>query len=73
MLDDLGSEPAGFANFSIRGIVFELETEKFESKPVKIPEGRVPQAPISDFEFGVRASCNSALRKNGLAQTRGEI
>jgi hypothetical protein len=71
---------ARFADFPVSGVVFELKREEFEREPVKISEGRVTRAPISawelgvrSWEFGVKASWNSVLRKNGLAQTRGEV
>src|ERR1035437_6528149 len=64
---------ARFANFPVGGVVLELQREEFEGQRVKISEGRVTRVPIMVSEFGVRASWNSALRKNDLAQTRGKI
>jgi len=73
MLDHFRRQAARFADFTICGVVFELQREKFEGEGIKSWEGRVTRAPIRTLKFGVRASWNSALRKNGLAQARGEF
>ncbi len=66
------------ADFSAGGVVFELEHEQFESQRTKTSEGRVTRVPISEFgvrssEFKIWASWNSALRKHGFTQSRGEV
>lgn len=88
MFDDSGRESASFADFPVGGVVFELKREELEGKLVKISEGRAPiqalkfgvrpalrslRAKDGSSEFGVRASWNSALRKNEFAQTRGKV
>ena len=80
MFDDSRRKAARLANLPISGVVLELQRKEFEHEPVKISEGRVTRAPISawelgvrSWEFGVKASWNSALRKNGLAQLCGEV
>ena len=73
MFDDSRRKTTRFADFPVGGVVIELEREELERQRVKISEGRVIRVPISALEFGVRASWNSALRKNNLAQTRGKI
>jgi hypothetical protein len=62
---------ARFADFPVGGVVLELERKEFERKLVKISEGRVTRVPILAFQ--VRASYNSALRVNRLAQARGKV
>src|SRR5208282_4212994 len=101
MLDHVWLETARFADFSIRGVVFELQREEFERQFTEgrfISVGRALRISIQALkfevrsspvfaslrhgwnfglprrsqrrgrEFGVTASWNSALRKNGLAQ-----
>jgi len=71
MFDGFRRKIPGLANLPIRGVKFELKCKEFEGGPIKISEGRVTRSPL--IAFHIRASWNSALRKNGLAQTRGEI
>ena len=71
MFNDSRRKIASLANFPVGSIVLELQRKELDGEPVKISEGRVTRAPI--WAFQVRASWNSALRKNGLAQTRGEV
>jgi len=73
MLDDFGCQTTCLADFTVGGVMFELKLKQFQRQRIKISEGRVTQAPIRALKFRVRASRNPALRKEGLAQTRGEV
>ena len=61
MFDNFRSKAAGFADFPVGSVVFELEREEFEGQRVKISEGRVPRAPIFD-ELRTRGSRPSENR-----------
>ena len=73
MFDDLGCESAGFTDFAIGGVVFELQREEFEGQSVERQilkfGGQRFVAALTDW--GIDEAMPS--KRNGLAQTRGEF